>query len=340
MKQKVSIIGASGYSGSELTRLLSDHPAVEILHLYAHGQAGKKAAEVYPYLETDLTYETYEGDLSSNIYFLALPHGEALKLVPDLLKAGKKVIDLSGDFRIHSVSVHEKYYKNTKPEGSTLQYGQPELFKEDIKKATAISNPGCYATSITLALAPILTDAHLKAETESVTVNALSGMSGAGRSSKTIHSFSEMSGNVWAYKIGVHQHSPEILQNFGLDIACPPFPFTFVPMVAPLVRGIYTTTTVKLKQKLSLEEAHARFRDFYKNEPFVRIKNEAPEIRGVAYTNYCDIGIQYCDDFGNIVIISAIDNLIKGAAGQAIQNMNLMLGLSEETALKSGFFGQ
>lgn len=329
----VSIIGASGYSGSELTKFLLGHPYAEIAHLYAHGQAGKAAQEVYPHLDTDIIYETYEGDLSSDIYFLALPHGEALKLVPELVAAGKYVVDLSGDFRLKSTAVHEQYYGSKKPEGATLQYGLPELFKDEILKSKAISNPGCYATSIMLGLAPFLAQDAYKSKVQSVAVSSISGISGAGRSAKMELSFSEMSGNARAYKVGTHQHMPEILQAFGIDITTKPFPFSFVPMIAPLVRGIYTTLTIKLSEGMSKASVETLFKEFYRDAPFTRVRNVIPEIKDVAYTNFCDIGIGHADTDGTLIIVTAIDNLIKGAAGQAIQNMNLMLGFDERLSL-------
>lgn len=339
LKKTVSIIGASGYSGSELTRLLQDHPDVQLEHLYAHGQAGKHVKEVYPYLEADFTYEQYDGQTGSDIYFLALPHGQALNLVPKLQAAGKMVIDLSGDFRIKSGALHEKYYKSPKPDNTIMQYGMPELFKSEIKTAKHISNPGCYATSIVLGLAPLLCHDELKNKVQNLTVCATSGLSGAGRASKVNLSFTEMSANMWAYKVGVHQHSPEIMQAFGYNLDEQPFPFTFVPSVAPFARGIYTTLSLQFTEALSKEEADELYQKFYQNEPFVRVQPSVPEIRAVAYTNYCDVHVGYAGEKGNLVVVSAIDNLLKGAAGQAIQNMNLMLGIDEETGLKPGYIG-
>lgn len=339
MKKTVSIIGASGYSGSELTRLLYDHPDVELTHLYAHGQVGKQVKDLYPYLEADFVYEAYTGQTDSDIYFLALPHGEALSLVPALKDAGKMVIDLSGDHRIQSVKLHEAYYKSPKPAGAIMQYGMPELFKSEIQSTTWISNPGCYATSIVLGLAPLLTNDAIKETVESITVCATSGLSGAGRASKTALSYSEMNANMWAYKVGVHQHSPEIMQAFGYDVSSAPFAFTFVPSVAPFTRGIYTTLSLQLTKALSKEDVEKLYKSFYREAPFVRVQPNAPEIRAVAYTNFCDLHVGYASQNRSLVVISAIDNLIKGAAGQAIQNMNLMLGIDEETALKPGFLG-
>ncbi len=339
LKKTVSIIGASGYSGSELTRLLYDHPDVTLHHLYAHGQAGKHVTEVYPYLEADFIYEQYNGQTDSDIYFLALPHGEAIKLVPALKAAGKMVIDLSGDHRITSTELHKAYYKSEKPADAIMQYGMPELFKPEIQATRHISNPGCYATSIVLGLAPILGNASLKNNVQNITVFATSGLSGAGRASKVELSYSEMSANMWAYKVGTHQHSPEIMQAFGYRVDQLPFGFTFVPTVAPFMRGIYTTLNLQLSDAMSLESARELYQSFYKDAPFVRLRTTPPEIRAVALTNYCDIHVGHASQQGSLVVITAIDNLLKGAAGLAIQNMNLILGIDEQTGLKPGYVG-
>jgi N-acetyl-gamma-glutamyl-phosphate reductase len=207
-----SIIGASGYSGAELTRLLLLHPNVELQELYAFSQVGKPVSELYAALSCDKVYKPYNGETESDLYFLALPHGEALQLVPSLVAAGKTVIDLSGDFRLTSPVEHEHFYKQVKSPEAVLTYGMPELFREEIIKAKAISNPGCFATSIILGVAPLFRGAESSVKVRAINCTATSGISGAGRSSKTELSFSEMSENIRAYKVGVHQHIPEIMQ--------------------------------------------------------------------------------------------------------------------------------
>jgi N-acetyl-gamma-glutamyl-phosphate reductase len=331
-KYSASIIGASGYSGAELAGLLMKHPAIDLGTLYAHTQAGKHFTELYPALSCDRVFQTWSGQADSDIWFLALPHGEALQILPGLIEAGKTVVDLSGDFRLKNVSEHKKFYGGMKSEGAVLQYGMPELFRNDIAASSAISNPGCYATSIILGLAPLFRGGMAGLSVESVNVMAISGISGAGRSSKTELSFSEMSGNMRAYKVGMHQHTPEIMQALGSSTVNPGFRFVFTPMIAPYVRGIYSVLNVQLSFPASMESIRSLYGEFYSSAPFVRLRETVTEVRHVAHTNFCDISIAWESD-GSLVIVTAIDNLVKGAAGQAVQNMNLMLGFDETTAL-------
>ena len=331
-KVTVSVIGASGYSGAELVKLLMKHPNVAIDELYAHTQAGKHFMDLYPSIPCDRVFQTYAGQSDSDLYFLALPHGEALQLVPGLVKAWKKVIDLSGDFRLKSTAEHKHFYGGDKSAEDVLQYGMPELFRDEITRSTAISNPGCYATSIILGLAPLFHGGMAEVDVESVNVTAVSGISGAGRSAKLELSFSEMSGNMRAYKVGKHQHTPEIMQTLGTSATDPSFRFVFTPMIAPYVRGIYSVLNVRLALPVAMESIRALYANFYANAPFVRLRDGVTEVSHVAYTNFCDVSLAFESD-GSLVIITAIDNLVKGAAGQAIQNMNLMLGFGETTAL-------
>jgi N-acetyl-gamma-glutamyl-phosphate reductase len=332
IKYTVSVIGASGYSGAELAGLLIKHPSVTLETLYAHTQSGKHFSELYPAIHCDRVFQTYSGQTESDIYFLALPHGEALRLVPGIIAAGKRVIDLSGDFRLTNVTEHEKFYCGKKAVDAVLPYGMPELFRENIIHSTAISNPGCYATAITLGLAPLFRGGMSELEVESVNVTAISGISGAGRSSKTELSFSEMSGNMRAYKVGMHQHTPEIMQSLGTSVTDPSFRFLFTPMIAPFVRGIYAVLNVRLSSAPDAGMIENLYHKFYAGAPFVRLRETMTEVRHVAHTNFCDIHLAFEAD-GSLVIVTAIDNLLKGAAGQAVQNMNLMLGLDETTAL-------
>ncbi|MCX6178027.1 MAG: N-acetyl-gamma-glutamyl-phosphate reductase [Chlorobiales bacterium] len=329
----VSVIGASGYSGAELTRLLLHHPNIRLQELYAFSQAGKFVNDLYPALACDKVYNPYHGEAESDIYFLALPHGEALQLVPALLEAGKTVIDLSGDFRLRSVSEHEDFYKQTKSPGSVMTYGMPELFREEILKGKAVSNPGCFATSIILGLAPLFCAEDNVSKVRFVNCTSTSGISGAGRSSKTELSFSEMSENIRAYKVGVHQHTPEIMQALGTSATNPSFEFTFTPMIGALVRGIYSILNVQLDSPADAEEITRFYKDFYKDAPFVRVRDTMTEVKHVYRTNFCDIHIAHATASGSLVIVTAIDNLLKGAAGQAVQNMNIMLGIDETTGL-------
>ncbi|MEI8186248.1 MAG: N-acetyl-gamma-glutamyl-phosphate reductase [Chlorobiaceae bacterium] len=332
-KYPVSIIGASGYSGAELTRLLLHHPQVELRELYAFSQAEKNVAELYPALACEKVYKRYNGETESDLYFLALPHGEALQIVPDLLHAGKSVIDLSGDFRLKSVIEHEQFYKQVKSPEAVMTYGMPELFFDEIQNTTAISNPGCFATSIILGVAPLFLGGDSSVKVRAVNCTSTSGISGAGRSSKTELSFSEMSENIRAYKVGVHQHTPEIMQALGCSATSPSFDFTFTPMIGALTRGIYSVLNVQLDNSAEAGDIMELYRKFYCNAPFVRVRETMTEVKHVYRTNMCDIHIAHASASGSLVIVTAIDNLLKGAAGQGVQNMNIMLGIDETTGL-------
>ncbi len=332
-KYSVSIIGASGYSGAELTRLLLRHPCVELQDLYAFSQVGNNVSDLYPALGCNSMYKQYKGERESDIYFLALPHGEALQLVPSLVQAGKIVIDLSGDFRLKNCSEHNEFYKQLKSPDAFMTYGMPELNLDQIIKTRAISNPGCYATSIILGVAPLFHSKEHSLDVRAINCTSTSGISGAGRSSKTELSFSEMSENIRAYKVGIHQHIPEIMQALGTSATDPSFDFTFTPMIGSLVRGIYSILNVQLVQPADTEEILKLYRSFYQTAHFVRVRDTMTEIRHVVHTNFCDVHIASITKKGSLTIITALDNLLKGAAGQAIQNMNLMLGINEETGL-------
>ncbi len=332
-KYSVSIIGASGYSGAELTRLLLGHPVVELQELYAFSQVGNRVSDLYPALGCDQVYKQYCGETESDIYFLALPHGEALQLVPSLVQSGKIVIDLSGDFRLKNQDEHQEFYKQVKSPEAVMTYGMPELFRNDIIKGKAVSNPGCYASSIILGVAPLFPGTESSIKVRAINCTSTSGISGAGRSSKTELSFSEMSENIRAYKVGVHQHIPEIMQALGTSATNPSFDFTFTPMIGSLVRGIYSILNVQLEQPADPAEILDLYHRFYKQAPFVRVRETMTEVKHVVHTNFCDVHIARVTGSGSLLIVTALDNLLKGAAGQAVQNMNLMLQLDERTGL-------
>ncbi len=333
----VSIIGASGYSGIELLKILKRHVKVEIDKLFANATAGKKISEVAPSLNKVLNYvvEKYSIELveKSDLIFIALPSGEAMNIVPELIRSGKRIIDLGGDFRLKESSLYEKYYKKTHTAKAELEksiYGLPEWNKANIKTAVLIANPGCYPTSAILPLAPLLKDDII--ESNGIAINSLSGVSGAGRSSSADLSFAEVNESVKAYKVGVHQHIPEIssvLQKLSGKHAA----FSFTPHLLPITRGIYTTMYATLKKKTDAIDVFESYNRCYSNAPFVRILENIPEIKNVANTNYIDIGFHINSDNNQIIIMSAIDNLVKGAAGQAVQNMNIMFGYNETEGL-------
>ncbi|MDD5116099.1 MAG: N-acetyl-gamma-glutamyl-phosphate reductase [Candidatus Omnitrophica bacterium] len=339
----VGIIGATGHTGEVLIELLLNHPNVRISGLFNSGRGGggpQIISDVFPKFKNRLDISCTKPDWAKikkdcDLVFLALPHTVSMNFVPRLLSLGKKVIDLSADYRFANPSVYEKYYKVTHKDKANLKqavYGLPELYRAKIKTARLLANPGCYPTSAILALAPLL--AVELADKDSIVIDAKSGVSGAGKKVEKEFLFSEIQGDFRAYKVNAHQHAPEInqvLSKFSgkkLDVV-------FVPHLLPIERGILSTVYLKKKPgaRLMAKNITELFRKFYKKEPFVRIKADGsfPRIRDVAKTNFCDIGVK---DFGRtIIVISAIDNLLKGASAQAVQNMNIMYGLPEKTGL-------
>jgi N-acetyl-gamma-glutamyl-phosphate reductase len=334
----VSVLGASGYSGAELLNILLRHPHVKIDKLFANSLAGEKVASVYPQFRgrTNETFELYSSEAvaKSDLVFLALPSGEAMRIVPELLASGKKVIDLSGDYRLSNQADFESYYekKHASPElVKHATYGLPEWNKELIRNSNFISNPGCYATSAILALAPLVKEGLI--ESNGIVINSLSGVSGAGRKSSVDLSFTEVNENVKAYRVGDHQHTPEITMALE-QIAGANISVCFVPHLIPITRGIYTTITASLAAGVDQEIVNSAYTKWYSEKPFVRYTaSSVPEIKHVTHSNYIDIGSRIVETTGQVVIMSVIDNLVKGAAGQAMQNMNLMCGYSECEAL-------
>jgi N-acetyl-gamma-glutamyl-phosphate reductase len=335
---RVSIIGASGYSGAELLKILTRHGHATVEKVFANTSVGKRVSELYPGLASriDLVYEEYSADAvsSSDVVFVALPSGEAMHLVPELVESGKKVIDLGGDFRLRDATLYEKFYNHRHTATDLLQrsvFGLPEWNRSDIRSATLVANPGCYPTSAILPLAPMLKEGLI--ERGGIAISSLSGVSGAGRSASVDLSFAEVNESVKAYKVCVHQHIPEIhaaLQAITGDRVTS----TFVPHLLPITRGIYTTIYAPLARNVTQAEVHSVFRKYYAREPFVRVSGTAiPEIKHVNYTNFIDIGFRLYPEDNQLILFSAIDNLVKGAAGQAVQNMNLMMGFDETEGL-------
>ena len=335
---RVSIVGASGYSGLELTKLLVRHPRIQIEQLFANTSAGRRVADVHPLLRgrIDAVYAEYspEAACTSNLVFIALPSGEAMNLIPELLNRGKKVVDLGGDFRLGTAAQYERYYHrpHRAPELlSNAVYGLPEWHSEAIKAASLLANPGCYPTSAILPLAPLLKERLIM--DEGIVVNSLSGVSGAGRSASTELSFAEVNESVRAYKVGQHQHLPEINEALQ-SVIHRPVSVTFVPHLIPLTRGIYTSIYATLAKGVSSDDVSHAYRHAYGKAPFIRVSDSAiPELKNVVYTNFLDIGFRVGEADNRLMLFSAIDNLLKGAAGQAVQNMNLMFGLNETEGL-------
>ena len=335
---RVGIVGASGYSGGELLRLLAPASSVQIVHVTAHTQAGKPVEDIHPFLAgvVPLTFRTFQPEDFAGLdcVFIALPSGEAMEIIPQLQGKVGRIIDLGGDLRLPTAEMYERYYKkpHTAPDLlGTAVYGLPELMREQIRSATLVANPGCYPTSALLALLPAVTAGLI--DTRGIVINSLSGVSGAGRSGSLELSFSEVNESIRAYKIGTHQHIPEI-RTMLERVADTPVTLSFIPHLIPITRGIYTTVHADLKHHVTAEAVADTYATHYRLEPFVRFMTRIPEIRSVLHTNFCDVATFVEPHTGKLVAISVIDNLVKGAAGQAIQNMNIMFGFPEHHLLK------
>jgi len=336
---KVGIYGASGYTGQELLRLLIGHPDTDVVAITSRKFRDTPVSEVYPAFAgtTDLRFvDSSPQQLvsSCDVVFLALPHGKAMPVVPAFVAAGVKVVDLSADFRLRDVSVYEAWYvKHTAPDLlKNAVYGLPELYRDEVKEADLVANPGCYPTSIILGLAPLLEDGCI--DLSSIIADSKSGVSGAGRDLQLGSLFCEANEGFKAYKVGSHRHTPEIEQELG-RIAKKDLAISFTPHLVPVNRGILSTIYANLNKKVSGTEIADIYRKFYAGEKFVRVcpAGSLPNISSVRGSNFCDIGCIVDGRTGRVVIVSAIDNLVKGASGQAVQNMNLMCGLPEDAGL-------
>jgi len=331
---RAGILGVSGYTGREAFSLLLKHPDVRLTYVAANNTQGAMS-EIYPEFLNRTTLFCHKFDIKETIdkcdvVFLALPHTESMNVAPKLLKAGLKVIDLSADYRFKSVKVYEKWYGHKHADAKNLGkaiYGLPELFRQKIKTADFIANPGCYPTAAILGLAPLIST---RRDVQSVVVDAKSGVSGAGRKASVSLLAAELNDNFKAYKVLSHQHSPEIEQYLS-QLAGRSTHIYFVAHLLPITRGILNTMYVQLKDGITINQVHSLYKKFYKTEPFVRLHpmGHQPEIKNVANTNFCDIGLAVSSDKKMVVVTSAIDNLVKGAAGQAVQNMNIMYGFNE-----------
>jgi len=336
----VSIVGATGYTGAELVRILHRHPEVELVALTTRSYAGMHFYEVYPHLYQYNQLTCEEMDLTkildiSDVIFVALPHGHAMPIALEAARRGKKIIDLGADFRLLDYRVYEKWYKVDHEARSLLDgaaYGLPEINRENIKKSGLVANPGCYPTSVILALAPLLK--HGLIDTGSIIIDSKSGASGAGRGLSLGTHFCEVNDNFKAYNVAVHRHTPEIEQELG-KIAGEDIIVTFTPHLLPITRGILSTVYARLNTPLGKEQVHGHFMDYYKDEFFVRVLplGLKPQTKWVSGTNHCDLGVTVDTRTGRVIVVSAIDNLVKGASGQAVQNMNIVCGLPENTAL-------
>jgi len=319
-------------------KILLRHPQVSIAQLAVHQNPGARFSELYPALKglCDIVCSPIEASqicAESDVIFFGLPHTTGMAYMPDFLAAGKKVIDLSADYRLDSAELFQKTYGLAHTDAGHLSefvYGLPEVNRAKIETTNAVANPGCFPTGIELALIPVL-KAGLIA-TDSIIADSKTGISGGGKTPKPAFHFPECNENISAYKIACHQHEPEIEQELS-KVSGTAVDIVFVPHLVPLTRGIFNTIYTELRQPCESAEILRLYQEFYRDEPFVRIMDSetSPQIKNVAYTNFCDIGLKVVGR--RLILLSAIDNLIKGAAGQAVQNMNIMLGKAETTGL-------
>ena len=339
---KVAILGASGYTGVELLRILALHPDVEVVKATSRRQSGKPVAEPFPALAGfyDALKFSELGkpeEIKADVVFAALPHGASQEVVHPILQSGIKVVDLGADFRLTDIEVYKEWY-GAHNAATVIQdgvYGLPELHRAELKLTKLVANPGCYPTGAILALAPLVKNGLLDAR-KPVVIDSKSGTSGAGRVANVETLFSEVNEAFKAYKVGSHRHTPEMVQELTL-LGSKPVDVTFTPHLLPVTRGILTTAYAWLSAGSSLGSIRGVYDDQYASEPFVRLMPEGtfPDIKQVRGSNYCDIGLYYDAKDNKVIAVSAIDNLVKGAAGQAVQNMNIICGLEETTALKT-----
>lgn len=336
-----AVIGATGYTGIELIKILLAHPHTRLSALTTRQKGAIPLKQLIPSLPKDVnlevrTHSPQEILKGADVIFVCLPHTEAMDAVKRFHRPGKIVIDLSADFRLRQKKVYEEWYGHKHTAAELLKeavYGLPEMNRKLLQKANLISNPGCYPTGAILGIMPLV--GHRLIDEESIVIDAKSGVSGAGKKLNQATQFCEVNENFYAYKVNQHQHTPEIEQALS-DAAGAPVQVTFVTHLLPIHRGILSTIYLKKKKGVKREAVLDAFADSYNDEPFVRLKPEGsfPSVKDVKETNFCDIGFLTDKDSDRIIVITAIDNLVKGAAGQAVQNMNIRCGFAEEEGLR------
>ncbi len=336
---KISICGATGYTGEELLRILANHPEAEIVHITSESQTGADICSIYPHFSSFWQQKLISMDqldtvaADSDVVFIALPHGHAMEAVKIISKHGKKVIDLGADYRFADTAVYEQWYKVPHTDkDSQAVYGLTELFREKVRDAKILANPGCYTTASILALSPLVAGDLVL--TDSIIVDAKSGISGAGRGLSQTYHYAEAAENLKAYNIGGHRHTPEIEQALSA-FAGKAVVINFTPHLIPMTRGILATCYAQLKPGISAEQVDAAFQSHFADEYFVRLLGRGgyPATKNTRGSNFCDIGWHVDKRTGRVIVVSALDNLVKGAAGQAVQNMNVMFGIDERAGL-------
>ena len=337
---RIAIVGGSGYTGIELLRILKSHSQVEVVAVTSRKNAGQAVEDVFPSLRglIDLFFIEPHAETiikSAEWIFTAVPHKAAMSVVPQFLDAGLRVIDLSADFRIRDCRTYETWYQaHTAPELlDKAVYGLPEIYGEHIASARLVANPGCYPTSVILPLVPLLRSGIINHQ--GIIADSKSGASGAGRSPLPATIYCEVNEALKAYKVAEHRHQPEIEQELS-TAAGESVAITFIPHLVPMTRGILTTIYAHLTQEISTSGILETLNEFYRKSPFVRVLPEDvfPDVSHVRGSNYCDIGARVDRRTNRLILISAIDNLVKGASGQAVQNLNIMAGLDESLGLK------
>ncbi len=340
----IAIIGASGYTGAELARILCNHPNVKLTAATSRQYEGLNLAEVFPHLrgKADIKCENLSVEQlcdRADVFFTAVPHKTAMSIVPQFLSNGKKVIDLSADFRLRDVSVYEKWYQqHSSPEYlQKAVYGLPELYRESIASTSLVANPGCYPTSIILALAPLLEGKAI--QPDSIIADSKSGTSGAGRAASVATLYCEVADGFRPYNVASHRHTPEIEQEIS-RLNGHNTTISFTPHLLPISRGILSTIYASLTESVSAEDVQEMYMKKYENEEFIRLlgDNSLPATQYVRGSNYCDIAFKIDPRTNRIIIMSAIDNIVKGAAGQAVQNMNIVCGFAENQGLHGAPF--
>lgn len=337
-----AVIGATGYTGVELIKILLRHSYVRISALTTRQQESIPVQALVPSLPPEINlvvraHSFSELKRSTDVVFLCLPHTEAMKTAEKFRKAGKIVIDLSADLRLRDPRIYEQWYGIKHVAHGVLReavYGLPEFFREKIRKAKMIANPGCYPTGAALGIGPLLRAGVV--EKEDIIIDAKSGVSGAGKKLNMATQYAELDHNFYAYRVGKHQHSPEIEQTLS-QVAGSAVSVTFVPHLLPVPRGILSTIYLRRKKKAAAEKILETFRKAYDKEPFVRVKPEGqfPALKDVQYTNYCDVGCFADPKSDRVIVVTAIDNLLKGASGQAVQNLNVCFGFPEREGLNA-----
>jgi len=337
---RVGIVGAKGFGGEELIKLLVKHPLLRLTYLADQLDKPEPITKSLPQFVglVDLDCEDFNVKAAAercDLVFLAVPHTVSLTLVPKLAAKNLKIVDLSADYRLRNTSVYEAYYKTPQKDIKNLRkavYGLPELYRAKIQRASLIANPGCYPTAAVLGIAPALAAGII--DPQDIIIDAKSGVTGGGRKADFALSFSELYGDFKGYRFLRHQHAPEIDQELT-RLAAKKIKVAFCPHLLPVRRGIYETIHLKARKALSLEKVHRLYAKFYQTEPFVRVRELGvlSQLKHVVETNFCDIGLCVGPDRKRLVVVSAIDNLLKGASGQAVQNMNLMCGFPESTSL-------